>query len=114
MLLGLLALYAFVIACPDLAVGTSLKRIASADADRDAHFVAWHTDTPSVAALMRSPRPRQTAVPQTAHATAADPVELSRPSDPLTRLDQTHLAQYGGDLEALTGPDPEPEAPAGQ
>ncbi len=113
MLLGLLAVYAFVLACPDLAVGTSLRRVAAKDAGRDAHFAAWHVRAPS-AALLRSPEPRRTTAPVTAREAGSDPVQLSRPSDPLTRLEQTHLAQYGGDLEALTGASAASSAAPGQ
>jgi hypothetical protein len=111
MLLGLLAVYTFVLVCPDLTVGTSLQRVAARDAGRDAHFAAWHVSAPSVA-LLRSPEPRRTPAHVSAHEAGSDPVQLSRPSDPLTRLEQTHLAQYGGDLEALTGASPAPLAPS--
>ncbi|MDJ0522593.1 MAG: hypothetical protein QNJ90_11050 [Planctomycetota bacterium] len=101
-LLGLVAVYALVLASPELAVGTALKRVSSTDARCEAHFAAWHAATLTTAAVVRSPEPAQTASRSTAQKPEADPVQLSRPADPLLRLEHAPLAQYGGDLESLT------------
>ena len=117
MLVLFLAAHALAMAAPELTLGTAMRKVGQERPGWEAHFGAWSPAPEQPQAIVRSPdAPRSAPAAAVTTRPSAQPA-LTRPADPLTRLASTHLAQYGGDLDMLTGMDvdtvPAPDA-AGQ
>jgi hypothetical protein len=98
----MLAGYLLVLASPESAVGTAIRRVSHTAPARHACLAAWVRTPRAEVAVVRSPRERRAAEPRGYSGTPDAHLTLSRPPDPLTRVAHGHMAQYGGDLEALT------------
>ncbi len=102
LLLGLVAGYLFVLASPESAVGTAIRRVTPGNCARHPCLAAWVEAPKASSGVARSPRERRAAAARSYTGAADAHLVLSRPPDPLTRVAHGHMAQYGGDLEALT------------